>query len=60
MKLGLYGFEDSTLNWFHSYLAKEQYVCYVNGVTSTAKMISYGVPHGYILGPFVFLFDWGS
>ena len=43
-RLEFYGFEGITLHWFQSYLADRQQVCCVNGVVSSTKTISCGVP----------------
>ena len=54
-KLCHYGIRGNALKWFTSYLSNHrQYVTY-KGVASVMKGISYGVPQGSILGPFLFL-----
>ena len=54
-KLDYYGIRGTALKWFDSYISKrEQYVDF-EGVSSTKKFISCGVPQGSILGPLLFL-----
>ena len=49
-----FGIRNIALKWFHSYLhSREQFVS-VNGIESSKKHLSYGVPQGSVLGPLLY------
>ena len=53
--LEYYGFTDTPLKWFRSYLHNRQQYVFFNGCCSTPKTLETGVPQGSILGPLLFL-----
>ena len=54
-ELKYYGFGNTSLKWFHSYLKdRSQYVLF-NGIYSDVINLSTGVPQGSILGPLLFM-----
>ena len=54
-KLDLYGFRGITNTFLQSYLtSRKQYVSFY-GKNSQLKTITFGVPHGSVLGPLLFL-----
>ena len=54
-KLQYYGLNDTSLNWFHSYLHDRLQFTEYNSVCSHVVTLSTGVPQGSILGPLLFI-----
>ena len=48
------GFYGNLLQWLTSYLKNRQQFVDLNGVKSKLQYLSYGVPHGSLLGPRLF------
>ena len=54
-KLEYFGFDCSSIAFFHSHLSNRKQLCVVNGFPSELGPISCGIPQGTILGPLLFL-----
>ena len=54
-KIELYGMNDMTMRWLHSYLHDRTQTVSYDGHMSTSEYIKLGVPQGSILGPLFFI-----
>ena len=54
-KLKEYGFDESAINWFKSYLEDRHQCVQVESALSPFLPVRWGVPQGSILGPLIFL-----
>ena len=50
-----YGFKDTVIDWFRSYLTDRSQTVYYNGEASTETSVSCGIPQGSVLGPALFI-----
>ena len=56
IKFERYGIRGKTHRWFESYLSnRSQYQVEYNNSNSDTKLITHGVPQGFILGPLLFI-----
>ena len=51
----VFGFGDTVLSWFQSYLENRTQAVAVHGKHSTPTPFCYGVPQGSVLGPIFFI-----
>ena len=54
-KLPIYGFNDSTVSFFKSYLSGRSQHVQIGSVKSEQLPIKFGIPQGSILGPLLFI-----
>ena len=51
----VFGFGDTVLSWFQSYLGNRTQTVVVHGKHSTPASLRYDVPQGSVLGPILFI-----
>ena len=51
----MFGFGDTVLSWFQSYLENRTQAVAVHGKHSTLASLHYSVPQGSVLGPILFI-----
>ena len=54
-KMKLYGFQNSALNWFKSYLENRSQQVFIDGNLSSPMDLEAGVPQGSILAPLLYI-----
>lgn len=54
VKLSVYGFKTSAINWMKSYLSNRQQCVLFNGTLSNIKSLQCGIPQGSCLGPLLY------
>ena len=55
LELHHYGVRDLAHTWFHNYLTERTQQVQTDNQLSASESINFGVPHGSILGPLLFL-----
>jgi len=50
----LFGFSDTVLKWFSTYLSGRTQSVIIGDTTSSPRSVDFGVPQGSILGPLLF------
>ena len=55
LKLKEYGFTETTLSWFESYLVDRFQCVQIESVLSELRKVKWGIPQGSILGPLLFI-----
>ena len=53
-KLKIYGFDQTSRNWFQSFLTGRKQAVYVGEASSSIKIMPWGSPQGAILSPLIF------
>ena len=51
----VFGFGDTVLSWFQSYLENRTHIVSIHGKHSTPASLLHGVPQGTVLGPKLFI-----
>ena len=54
-KMKYFGFRESVIKWFESYLLNRKFLVCIDNVFSESGTLKYGEPQDSILGPFLFL-----
>ena len=55
-KTALYGFEESVISWFKSYMSNRSQSVSIEGYLSQPQHLECGVPQGSIPGPLLYMF----